>query len=165
MFIIRVQKSEHRLTGKLFGKGLFATRTVRAGEALFTLDGPIITFTEASAMGDEQSYALQCGQNSYISLTEPARFINHSCDPNAGIRRHTMVAIRSIAENEEVTFDYSTTMDEQYWTMVCHCKTPLCRGIVDDFRTLATDVQRRYLNLGIVMPFIASKFDPSKNRQ
>ena len=158
MNLVRIQQSEHKLNDRSFGRGLFTIRSVRANEPLFMLEGPTIDFAEACAMDDEESYALQCDSNIYISLTEPACFINHSCEPNAGIRGLTMVALRLIAEDEEVTFDYSTTMDEGYWTMVCNCKSPICRGVIKDFRTLEPDLKSVYLDLEIVMPFIASQY-------
>jgi len=43
-------------------------------------------------------------------------FFNHSCDPNAGLQidgqKVWLVAIKNITQGEEITWDYSTTMDE-----------------------------------------------------
>lgn len=84
--------------------------------------------------------------------------MNHSCNPNCGIRNGVLVALRNIIEGEEIAYDYSTTMDERYWTMACRCGAAACRGIVDDFRTLPEELRRQYLSLGIVMPFIAEQY-------
>lgn len=122
------------------------------------IDGPVIDFAATVRMGEAQCYALQFAADRYFDLIAPTRFINHSCDPNCCVRDGSIVALGNIADGEELTFDYSTTMDERSWTMVCRCGAPNCRGIVDDFRTLSPDIRRRYLDLGIVMPFIAEQY-------
>ena len=93
--------------------------------------------------------------NKYIDTQAPAVFVNHSCDPNAGIRNdENMVALRDIAAGEEVRFDYSTTMEEQSFTMQCLCGLPQCRHVIKDFSTLPQHLKERYLDLRIVMNFI-----------
>ena len=126
------------------------------------MTGPEVTFEEAVAKGDEQCYTLQIGPGTYIDLGEPGRYANHSCDPNAGVEGTgphglKLVAIRPIRRGEEVCFDYSTTMDEDHWTMPCRCGNPECRGIVADFKELPKALRQRYLALGIVQPFIANQ--------
>ena len=91
-----------------------------------------------------------------LLVGEPDRYLNHSCDPNAGIvDNRRLVAIRAIAAGEEIRFDYSTTMAEDFWTLECRCGSPLCRGTVTDFRLLPSEVKQRYLELGVVQGFIA----------
>jgi hypothetical protein len=90
-----------------------------------------------------------------MDLEKPGRYVNHSCVPNAGIKQHTqLVALRDISRGEEICYDYSTTMHENHWTMICKCGAPGCRKIVRDFRSLPEPLQRRYLDLEIVQPFI-----------
>jgi uncharacterized protein len=140
-----------------FGRGVFAGRDFAAGELILTFSGPIITFEEAVALGVNEGNALQIDHTYYMDLEEPGRCVNHSCAPNAGIKQHTqLIALRRIPRREEIRYDYSTTMHEDHWTMVCRCGAAECRGSVRDFRSLPTRVQRRYLNLGIVQPFICS---------
>ncbi len=159
MPLVRTGSSKYGLLESAVGMGLFTTRDVIAGEVLFVCGGPIIDFLTADARGEAQCYALQCGEDAYVDLAEPAKYINHSCDPNCGVRDFTMIALHAIEKDREVTFDYSTSMDERSWTMACRCGSVMCRGIVDDFRTLPVDIQRRYLDLGIVMPFIAAQYE------
>ncbi|MHB8630096.1 MAG: SET domain-containing protein-lysine N-methyltransferase [Aggregatilineales bacterium] len=53
--------------------------------------------------------------------------INHSCDPNAGVKgQNVLVARRDIAPGEEICFDYETT-DTQGMNFVCRCGSPKCR--------------------------------------
>ena len=101
---------------------------------------------------------LQIGPNEYIDSQEPGVLVNHACFPNAGIRNDRfLMAIQDILPGQEIFFDYSTTMDEDNWTLECKCGSPNCRHIIKDFRYLPIDVQRKYLKLNIVQSFIAKK--------
>ena len=99
---------------------------------------------------------LQTGWRTCILLDAPGVYANHSCNPNAGIRDgRILVAIRPVAVGDEIRFDYSTTMAENFWTMRCFCGAPDCRGLVEDFARLPLELRRRYLELGVVQRFIA----------
>lgn len=101
---------------------------------------------------------LQIDEQLYILPDPPGVFANHSCCPNAGVvHTTTLIALREIRKDEEIRFDYSTTMDEDLWTMQCLCGEPECRGVVEDFKYLPQEVQRAYLTRGIVQPFIVRK--------
>ncbi len=68
----------------------------------------------------------------------PARFINHSCEPNCDAEveddRIWIVARRDIASGEEITFNYGFDL-EDYRDYPCHCGSGHCvRYIVaEDF--------------------------------
>jgi hypothetical protein len=58
---------------------------------------------------------------------EPVDYMNHSCEPNCGVRGSVViVARRDIAPGEELTFDYGTT-DTDRWVLECVCGAPSCR--------------------------------------
>ena len=145
------------------GRGVFATRHFRVGELIlvfrgvrFDRDDPI-HYTAAGAN------LLQTGPRSYILPDPPGLFVNHSCNPNAGIAgKRRLVATRDIWPMEEIRFDYSTTMAEDLWTMECRCGEPNCRSTIGDFKYLPWVLQARYSSLGIVPRFISRKMDPSK---
>jgi hypothetical protein len=141
------------------GRGLFATRAYRPGDPIVVLRGPRIGRDDPVHLTPAGANLLQTGRRSYILPAPPGVFVNHSCDPNAGIVDDSrLVAIRDIAPDDEIRFDYSTTMDEDLWTMECRCGTPDCRGLVTDFRHLPTAVRERYLALGIVPGFIVRRW-------
>lgn len=141
-----------------FGRGLFAAQHFRAGDFLFSFAGPVIDRATAIAKGEAECNPLQIGPTAYIDLEPPGVFINHSCHPNAGIRNDTEAyALCDIALGEEIRLDYSTTMSERRWTMICRCGAASCRGVVTDFHDLPQAVQERYLALGIVQPFIIAE--------
>lgn len=141
------------------GRGLFAGRAYLPGELILVFFGT--RFDRTHGIHDTESGAnlLQTGWRTYILPEPPAIFANHSCNPNTGLKKgRRLVAIRPIAVGEEIRFDYSTTMAEDFWTMACRCDDPACRGVVRDFKYLPHDVQARYLELGIVPRFIACRF-------
>ncbi len=65
------------------------------------------------------------GQN--VLFKPPARFVNHSCNPNARACDGHDIAIRVIEAGEEITVDY---VAEQVpgLRLDCKCKAPNCRG-------------------------------------
>jgi hypothetical protein len=82
------------------------------------------------------------------------RFLNHSCSPNSGFKirgkEARLVAIKDISAGDEVTFDYSTTMHKDKWSLKCNCGNRKCRGLITNFDTLTKSLQNRYKKLGIV---------------
>jgi hypothetical protein len=138
-----------------FGLGVFARHAIGAGELILPISGPIIDFAETKRRGPKECMAIQIGPNRYFDTRPPAVFVNHSCDPNAGIKQDRfLVALRNIRAGEEICFDYSTTMEEQSFTMECGCGSPLCRKVIRDFSTLPAATRARYIAQGIVMRFI-----------
>ncbi len=140
------------------GLGVFCEANLKKGEKIFTLSGPIID--GESAKEDESEYWVQIDDKLYINPEEPVRRLNHSCNPNAGIKKdYDVVALRNIRKDEEIRLDYSTTMDEDGWTMKCRCGSDNCRKIVKDFKYLPSNLRQKYLRLGIVQNFIAKKYN------
>lgn len=138
------------------GYGIFAGRVFQENERIFTLVGNVMTLQEVLAQGELEANAYQIDKETYIYPTQDAgRFINHSCNPNAGLREdREMIALRRIDIGEEICFDYSTCMSEKLWTMSCRCGSPECRGLIGDFHDLPEAIQRRYLQRGVVQRFI-----------
>ncbi|MFN0054918.1 MAG: SET domain-containing protein [Planctomycetales bacterium] len=136
------------------GRGLFADEPIAAGRFILEFTGPELTLKQVRAKGALAANALQIGIDRYLDLEEPGRLLNHSCEPNAGVRNGTrLVALRDIQPGEEIRFDYSTTVSDG-WTMPCRCGAPHCRGLVVAYQLLAAPLRQRYAILGIVQPFI-----------
>ena len=146
------------------GRGVFAGRYFHKGEFLFRFSGPVITLAEAIKKGEAEGNVLQVAAWAYIDLEPPGVFANHSCQPNAGVRDGVCgYALRHIRPGEEILYDYSTTISERRWTMQCKCGTPACRGVIGDFHDLPLELQRRYLAIGIVQPFIVGEVQSSQD--
>jgi SET domain-containing protein len=66
------------------------------------------------------------------SSTDPLRFTNHSCQPNAVLRirqgRVEFYAMRDIAVGEEITVNYGETHHEGQ--LRCRCGAPGCVGAI-----------------------------------
>ena len=99
---------------------------------------------------------------------EPFIKINHSCEPNGMVKGDELFAIRDIAHNEEITFDYSTTMLEDkekiesifgkgIWELPCNCGSATCRKRITPFYDIPLTLQKRYLELDILPEFIIEK--------
>ena len=148
-----------RIANCSIGRGLFAGRAFAPGELILNLGGSRYDRDHPIHATSWGANLLQTGWRTYILLESPGVFANHSCNPNAGIRSNRrLVAIRPIAPDDEICFDYSTTMDENFWTMSCRCGDPDCRGVVEDFKKLPPEIRARYLALGVVQKFIASRY-------
>jgi SET domain-containing protein len=136
----------------IHGRGVFTTAPVAKGSLLLTYGGPQLRFLETTP----QTLAVQIDLDLYLGASGGMDdYVNHSCDPNAGLVISSrddvrLIAIRDIAAGEEIFFDYSTTMNEDDFEMPCHCGRPGCRGIIRDFKHLPVELKRRYIALGIV---------------
>jgi hypothetical protein len=145
-----------------FGRGLFAKRVIKKGEEIFKFTGEIINFQQTLNRENDFGDPLQIGKDLYLNLKEPMRFINHSCNPNTGIKNDVfLIALEKIQKGEEIYFDYSTSMDEDYWIMHCECGNKNCRKIIKDFRHLPPQIKQKYLDLKIVQKFIAVQYQQS----
>jgi hypothetical protein len=140
------------------GRGVFAAQRFQPGQPILTFGGPVLATPEMLALGPDRAYALQIGTGEFLDLVPPGRYLNHSCDPNAGIaEERVLIALRTIVPGEEIRFDYSTAMREDHWTMECRCGEYLCRRVVLDFHPLPPITQNRNLQLGIVQRFIVDE--------
>jgi len=113
----------------IHGKGVFASGRIEPGEVI--IDGCREVLSDEAVKDlptDERAFlAVMDGQT--ILMKPPARFVNHSCSPNArGSVQHD-IAIRVIEEGEEVTVDY---VAEQVpgLGLECNCNAPNCRGLL-----------------------------------
>jgi len=141
------------------GRGVYTGRVFKKGEVICKVTGKVKSWKEMIISFDKYSYImhpLQIGPKKYFELDVPYIFLNHSCSPNAGIKGETtLFAIRDIKKGEEITFDYSTTIDESF---VCKCGSKNCRGAVSDFFALPKKTQKFYIKRKAVPEFILKKY-------
>lgn len=119
---------------RIDGYGVFAQQVIRAGQRLGQLTGESITVAEArrraQAGGRLMLVELSPARAIDASRSQDAlRFTNHSCAPNARIQVEDgevqFLAIRDIADGEELTVDYGLTHHEG--RLACQCGAPGCR--------------------------------------
>ena len=137
------------------GLGLFATRHFEAGERILVFKGKRFDANDPIHETPDGSNLLQTGRRTYIMPLPPGLYVNHSCNPNAGVvhGRH-LVALRSIAAGQEIRFDYATTIFDDTWKMACACGEPNCRNLIEDFSTLPEELKVFYLHHNLVAPYL-----------
>jgi len=138
------------------GWGVFAAKPFGAGEHILTFSGPELTLSETLALGAWSMYPVQIGADQFVDCAPPGAFMNHSCDPNAGIRDSVrLVARRLIRPGEQIMMDYSTCMSgDPEAGMPCRCGSESCRRVIGNFEDLSEPVQRAYLENADVAEFI-----------
>lgn len=142
-----------------YGRGIYAARAFAKGETVLRFTGRHYTGGELDALGFTPGYPLQVDLDRYVLLDEPHVFCNHSCDPNGGLTAALELrAVRDIAKDEQISFDYSTTMlEDNSWTLECGCKSASCRGRIEDFDHLPEALQRHLISEVGVLPFITDE--------
>lgn len=145
------------------GIGVFAAREFSVGEVItMDFDGDyyeqVVSYEELRERNISLMYPLQVGRNRFrIPSGSIDDFMNHSCESNAGIRLYPhgsiTLAIRHIKIHEEITYDYSTYMNNPHEQIICHCGATNCRRVIGNFTDLPKELQKRYLALKIVGEF------------
>ncbi len=154
-----------------YGKGVFAVEPIRAGEDILHFGGPVLRSEELpKPYASEIDHYLQIEQDVFLGPSgDLDDFINHSCEPNAGLvfdaNSIRLMAVRFIAAGGQVTFDYSTTMDNFWWEMECTCGSSGCRRKVQNFTQLPKRTQKKYFRMGIVPGYIIDKFPENAKRR
>ena len=109
------------------GTGVFAARRLGVGEFILSFaEGrpAVVPCAAACVAAQDGGLYLQIGENRYILPRPPALYVNHSCDPNAGVRDCTeLIALKPVEAGAEVAFDSSTSM-ATLMTCVCVCVQP-----------------------------------------
>lgn len=142
-----------RRNSPIHGNGVFAKVPIAKGEPIVEYKGELITHAKADR---DHHGDIDSGHTFLFALNEKwivnanrkgniARWINHSCAPNAVafIHEHKsgklkkdkiiIEALRDIAPGEEITYDYGFEFDVPYTRKLlaiwaCHCGQPNCRG-------------------------------------
>lgn len=128
-----------------YGRGVFATSPLRKGEVIAAFDGRFYDDDFDEWTEDLLNHTIQCGRALWRDSRGCARYINHSCDPNCGIRgKYKVVAMRDIAKGEQITWDYEMTEKSDWWRMRCKCGSPLCRKRIGDYRRMPRSIRRKY---------------------
>jgi hypothetical protein len=151
------------------GVGVFAARGFAPGDiVMMDFDGDYyeqtLSYQELCARNIDLKYPLQVGRDLFrVPSGSMDDFTNHSCDPNTGIRLYpdgtVILAIRRIRIHDEITFDYSTYLNNPYEKIRCHCRAATCRAIIGNFSTLPRELKQYYLALGIVGDFVTEGDD------
>ncbi|HPO87502.1 MAG TPA: SET domain-containing protein-lysine N-methyltransferase [Candidatus Hydrogenedentes bacterium] len=134
---------------KIGGIGTFAASDIKKGEIVFVKGGHIVERHNLFFSEKINSY-LPISDNLYLGALAPDEedeiklFVNHSCDPNCGLRGEiTFVAMRDINKGEELTFDYAMVDNEEN-EFVCNCGSEHCRKIITGYDWKIKELQEKY---------------------
>ncbi|KAL6948611.1 hypothetical protein ACO0QE_001083 [Hanseniaspora vineae] len=130
--------------------GLYALEPIAAKEMVIEYVGEIIRQPVAEMRektyiksGIGSSYLFRIDENTVIDATKKggiARFINHCCDPSCtakiikvgGTKRIVLYALRDIAANEELTYDYKFEREtDDSERIPCLCGAANCKGFLN----------------------------------
>lgn len=144
------------LTADGKGEGVLATRPFATGETVMVgfLIGPLT---------GNNSHATQVGPSRWALHGGLGPKVNHSCDPNCGVRLNDrqafdFVARRPIGSGQELTFDYAMrnfTID--HFPSACLCGAKQCRGSVTGWKDLPATRKADYGEL--VAPYLRTMDD------
>ena len=142
---------ELRVTKDGKGDGVFTIRDFLEGET-------VVVGVVARRVAKNHSHATQIGVSEYVELADLGPRVNHSCDPNCGVRLNEtgmpdLVAREFIPLGEELTFDYATrNYSIDHFPSHCCCGSPICRGSVTGWKDLPDERRRAYGDL--VSPYL-----------
>lgn len=133
------------------GVGVFATLSFRPREVV------LVGVIEAE-LDYNDAHASQIGWDRFVRHGGLIPAVNHSCDPNCGIRlnesgAHDLVARRPIAAGQEITYDYAMrNYTIAHFPARCQCETDRCRGRITGWKDLPPDRQAAYR--GFIAPYL-----------
>lgn len=149
------------------GEGVFATRFFRLGETVMV--GRI-----DRELDHNHPHASQVSEHRFVLHGGLIPKVNHSCEPNCGIRlnssgAHDLVAREPIAADQEITFDYAMRNYSVEYLPACRCGSRHCRGRITGWKDLSQQGKADYH--GFVAPYLididnqrhphsANSFDP-----
>ena len=135
----------------IHNKGVFAKKNIKKGTEIIEYRGRKITKKESERICDrhlEKSrkdeskgavYIFELNKRHDVNgnfAWNPARFINHSCEPNAESqiednKKIWIVATRDIKRGEEITYNYGYDIDN-FEEHPCRCGSKNCIGYILD---------------------------------
>lgn len=147
------------------GLGVFAHQAVQKDELLVMWGGDIVTGkTLALLPPREQQHSIQVEEDLYLvphGPAEPADYVNHCCEPNAGLSGQiSLVALRDIKPGEEVCFDYAMSDGSPYDEFDCECGAANCRGRISGNDWRRPELWERYA--GHFSPYLQRRINHLK---
>lgn len=127
------------------GKSIFAKKPFKKGDFIFIIAGPIV--------GKGTRYTVPIAKGLFIDpvpVDNFGKYLNHSCEPNAGIKQRTIViAFKNIKKNEEITIDYAMIIykygnEISKKDLVCKCGSKNCRSKLGSYADIPNKLKKKY---------------------
>lgn len=129
------------------GKGVFAARDFRKGEIVLPYKkGRILRGNVIPKVWKGKFRHLdRVGEDEFIIMKPPERYINCSCDPNVFIKNWKIIAMKPIKKGEEIAYDCAINNSYDV-KQKCFCGAKICRGRYPlSFFKLDKRLQKKYL--------------------
>ncbi len=127
-------KAKYQVKRSIAGLGLFATEPLKRGDFIIEYTGELIPTEEADRRGGKYLFVVSDTKTiDGKGRDNIARYINHSCAPNAEAEldedelRVRIYAKKKILPGEEILYDYG----KEYWDEHIKpygCRCPHCTG-------------------------------------
>ena len=135
MKLYKIKKS------KIDKNGLYANCDIKKGTKIIEYKGKIITAkqTEINPKFDNGKAIYLFNLNKRYDLDgdfefNTARLINHSCEPNCEVTgsglKIWVYALKDIKKNDELSYDYGFSYDQDYRQYPCKCGAKSCIGYI-----------------------------------
>lgn len=150
------------------GQGIFTLVSLLPNTRVIAWGGEIFTSAQVLSGCGRQHTLVGIAEDIYLGNDAEAPpgiedYMNHSCDPNVGMRDSiTLVTTREVSAGEELTADYAIWLNDETYLMKreCNCKAALCRQIVRGTDWRKPSVQMR--NAGFFSPFIELRIEAAR---
>ncbi len=124
------------------GKSIIAQKDLLKGELVISSG---VDYYEPR----RNNHSVQVEVGKHILMSGEATFLNHSCEPNLGVKNnkkgaYDFFALRNISEGEEVCFDYETTEFISIAVKECLCQSHSCRKWIKGFSDHPQFILDRY---------------------
>ena len=141
-------KVEIRTIKDARGRGVFVTKFIKKGEIIldWELGGIVYEAERATDLPKEaRDWAIQFETHKWIDTKGLGRWINHSCEPNSGIKGlFKLMAMRDLVVGEEVLWDYDMSENSDWVMEGCRCGSKTCRKLIHGYRFLPDLKKKEY---------------------
>jgi SET domain-containing protein len=129
------------------GRGLFALTQIGEGDRIIEYKGRRVSWESAEALDHNHTFLFGLDNGQVVGGAQggnSARWINHSCEPNAEVQeeedRLFVIALRTIEAGMELSIDYNLQVDVRKTKALkklyeCRCRARACRGTMLQLRS------------------------------
>lgn len=124
------------------------------------LAGSLVVVGKPREVSKERTnMSFQVDVNSHVLLDDPAERLNHSCNPNLGVRLNSFggynfYARRDIEKGEELTWCYPTTEYESIAVPKCFCGSSNCLKQIKGWEYLPAEMKQEFKDQNFIPDFI-----------